>query len=79
MSGEKNDGIAPEYTERRDDTSLPASEKMSVGRYLATRLSTLKPPMDRVENPIKLLGMLTTRQWMYWLVAFIAWTWVCLH
>ena len=48
---------------------------MSAGRYLATRLSTLKPPMDKLENPFKLLAMLNFQQWMFFLVAFVGWTW----
>ncbi|EMC96425.1 hypothetical protein BAUCODRAFT_70264 [Baudoinia panamericana UAMH 10762] len=48
---------------------------MSVGRYLATRLPTLKPPMDRVENPFSLLATLSLKQWMFFLCAFLAWTW----
>lgn len=50
-------------------------EHMSAGRYLATRFSTLKPPMEKVPNPIRLLRMLNFQQWMFFLVAFIAWTW----
>ncbi len=50
-------------------------EHMSVGRYLATRLPTLKPPMRRAPNPFKLLAMLNFQQWMFFLVGFIAWTW----
>ncbi|CAD0022388.1 unnamed protein product [Aureobasidium pullulans] len=48
---------------------------MSAGRYLATRISTLKPPMTKVRNPISLLRMLNTQQWLFFSVAFIAWTW----
>ena len=48
---------------------------MSAGRYAATRISTLKPPMAKAPNPIKLLRMLNFQQWMFFLVAFIAWTW----
>lgn len=48
---------------------------MSVGRYIATRIPTLKPPMAKVPNPIRLLRMLNFQQWMFFLVAFLAWTW----
>ncbi|KAF2137141.1 uncharacterized protein K452DRAFT_329368 [Aplosporella prunicola CBS 121167] len=48
---------------------------MSVGRYIATRIPTLKPPMAKAPNPFKLLTLLNTQQWMFFLVAFIAWTW----
>lgn len=68
-----------EYAEKRDDTAFPGAGetpvKMSAGRYLATRFSTLKPPMDPVENPFKVLALLNTKQWLSFLVAFIAWTW----
>ena len=79
MSDGKRD-LSPEYNEdQRDDARLPATgetpQKMGVGRYLATRFSTLKPPMDKVENPITVLRLLNTKQWLNFLVAFIAWTW----
>ncbi|KAF2789901.1 sugar transporter family protein, partial [Melanomma pulvis-pyrius CBS 109.77] len=48
---------------------------MSVGRYVSTRISSLKPPMTRVQNPISLLRLLNTQQWLFFLVAFFAWTW----
>lgn len=49
--------------------------KMSAGKYLATRITTLKPPMNKVANPIALLRLLNGQQWLFFLVAFIAWTW----
>jgi SHS family lactate transporter-like MFS transporter len=55
---------------------VPAShEKISAGRYAATRITTLKPAMAKVQNPIALLRLLNLQQWMFFLVAFIAWTW----
>ncbi|KAF2435520.1 carboxylic acid transporter protein-like protein [Tothia fuscella] len=56
-------------------TTYEPREKMSIGCYLSTRVSTLKPPMHKAENPFKLLAMLNFQQWMFFLVAFIAWTW----
>ena len=53
-----------------------APEQMGIGRYLATRLTTLKPPMSKAPNPIRLLRMLNTQQWLFWLVGFCGWTWV---
>ncbi|KAH7072204.1 carboxylic acid transporter protein-like protein [Paraphoma chrysanthemicola] len=50
-------------------------EKMSAGRYAATRLTTLKPARDKVPNPITLLRMLNLQQWLFFLVAFFAWSW----
>ncbi|CAI4219346.1 unnamed protein product [Parascedosporium putredinis] len=48
---------------------------MSAGEYMRTRLSTLRPPMNRVKNPIPLLRMLNGRQWAFFGVALAAWTW----
>src|SRR6201996_3244236 len=77
MANEK-DGDTPHHS-NGDETALPVrdepTERMSIGRYLATRLPTLKPPMDPLENPFKLLALLNFRQWMFFLVAFFGWTW----
>jgi len=80
MSSDGKRGYSPEYDEgQRDDARLPATGetpvKMSAGRYLATRFSTLKPPMDKVENPITVLRLLSTKQWLFFLCAFAAWSW----
>jgi len=48
---------------------------VSVGRYLATRVSTLKPAHDKVANPLSLLRLLNLQQWLFFLVAFFAWSW----
>jgi len=61
------------------DVPLHESEtphKMSPGKYAATRISTLKPPMHKAPNPFKLLAMLSGKQWLFFLVGFFAW--VCL-
>lgn len=44
-----------------------ASEN-SIGRYLATRLSTLKPPMNKAPNPFKTLALLNRQQWVLFMV-----------
>lgn len=80
MSYDKGESSSPEYHEdRRDDAPLPATgetrHKMGIGRYLATRITTLKPPMDKVENPITVLRLLSPKQWLFFLCAFTAWTW----
>ncbi|KAL8298004.1 hypothetical protein RB597_007032 [Gaeumannomyces tritici] len=53
----------------------PPWRGMSTGRYLATRVSSLKPPMTKAPNPIRLLLMLDRHCWAFFLVAFVAWTW----
>jgi SHS family lactate transporter-like MFS transporter len=50
-------------------------EKMSAGKYFKTRITTLKPPMQKAENPFKTLRLLNRLQWMQFLIAFIAWSW----
>lgn len=50
-------------------------EHMSAGRYLATRFSTLKPPMNKAPNPFRLVAMLNRRQWAFFFIGFIAWSW----
>jgi len=53
----------------------PTDENMSISRYAATRVSTLKPTFDKAPNPFKLLALLNFQQWMFFLVAFLAWSW----
>lgn len=79
--------VSDEHYERDDPDHINAvatghkvgpddpNAKVSIGRYLATRIPTLKPPMDKVENPFALLMMLNFKQWMFFLVAFLGWTW----
>ncbi|KAI9777171.1 MAG: hypothetical protein M1839_009014 [Geoglossum umbratile] len=47
----------------------------SIGRYVATRFSTILPVFDPAPNPIRLLGLLNLQQWLFFLVAFFAWSW----
>lgn len=68
-----------EKTEARDASPAlresPDHEGISVKEYCMTRLSSLKPPMNKVENPFKLLAMLNARQWSFFTLAFLAWSW----
>jgi SHS family lactate transporter-like MFS transporter len=66
---EKNTGNAP--LEHIDTTE----QHMSAKEYAMTRISTLRPPMAKAANPFKLLALLNTQQWMFFLVAFFAWSW----
>lgn len=79
MATEKAGDSGHAYTERRDDAPYPntgePANDMSTGRYLATRISSLRPPMDKVENPITVLRLLNAKQWLFFLCSFIAWTW----
>jgi SHS family lactate transporter-like MFS transporter len=58
-----------------NDANSTATQKMSVGKYIVTRLPTLKPPMHNAPNPIALLRLLSTKQWLFFAVGFIGWTW----
>lgn len=68
--GEKH-AVSPQVT----GTHESHAPRPSAGNYLATRVSTLKPPMNKAPNPITLLRMLNRRQWAFFFVAFFAWTW----
>lgn len=70
-----------DYTDEKTRGDSPSSEyvehdeHMSAGRYIATRIPTLKPPMNKAPNPFSLLRLLNTQQWLFFLVAFFAWSW----
>ena len=75
-----NHAESPQYDEDIHDTNRARDENtlghnMSVGQYLATRLSTLKPAMATAPNPFRLLALLNTQQWLFFGVGFIGWTW----
>lgn len=53
----------------------PPHHGMSAGKYLATRVSTLKPAMAKAPNPWRLVRMLNRHHWAFFFVAFWAWTW----
>lgn len=53
----------------QEKAGAPASyEGQSAGRYLATRISSLKPPLHKIPNPFKALGLLNKQQWLFFLV-----------
>ncbi|POS69426.1 sugar transporter family protein [Diaporthe helianthi] len=53
----------------------PPHHGMSAGQYLASRFTSLKPPMSKLPNPLKLIMTLNGHHWAFFLVAFFAWTW----
>lgn len=57
------------------DTSLFENPPMGAGRYTATRFSSLKPPMNKSANPFALLRMLSAKDWTFFTVAWLGWTW----
>ncbi|KAI9890754.1 MAG: hypothetical protein M1814_003684 [Vezdaea aestivalis] len=57
------------------DLSTTSSTHMTASRYIRTRISSLKPPMDKAPNPIAVLRLLNKQQWLFFLVAFLAWSW----
>lgn len=56
-----------------DEQHHPPHHGMSAGKYIATRLTTLRPPMTKAPNPIRLLQSVTRTQWAFFAVAFFAW------
>lgn len=75
MEHYSNDKMRDDSRDGDPRYEIPETQQMSVGRYFATRISTLKPPMHKAPNPFKLLAMLNFQQWMFFLVAFLAWSW----
>ncbi|KAK5053060.1 hypothetical protein LTR84_002034 [Exophiala bonariae] len=63
------------HAEDYDHERNLSNRHMSVGKYAATRITTLKPPMAKAPNPFTLLAMLNKQQWLFFLVAFFAWSW----
>lgn len=57
----------------------PPHHGMSAGQYIASRFTSLKPPMSKLPNPISLLMVLNGHHWGFFLVAFFAWVRVELH
>lgn len=51
----------------------PPHHGMSASQYIASRFSSLKPPMSKLPNPVKLIMMLNGHHWAFFLVAFFAW------
>ncbi len=78
MSYEKGGDNMPQVESQSNGRKIirdHPDDHMSVGQYLKTRITTLRPPMDKIENPFTLLGLLNFKQWMFFLVAFLGWTW----
>ncbi|KAI5288155.1 hypothetical protein KEM52_001281 [Ascosphaera acerosa] len=53
----------------------PDLSPRAMGRFLLSRIPTLKPAMDPIPNPFKLLAMLGWMQWLQFLCGFLAWSW----
>lgn len=70
---EKAAPIEPAQTTTSTVADNAPHHGMSAGKYLATRFSSLQPPMNKAPNPIRLLSMVTRRQWAFFAVAFIGW------
>ena len=67
------DSRAREGSGTLEPSIMSQPHRMSAGEYMRTRLSTLRPPMNRIKNPIPLLRMLNGRQWAFFGVALAAW------
>ena len=49
--------------------------RMSVGEYIATRFTSLRPPLNTTPNPITSLRKLNRRHWQFVMVAWLGWMW----
>lgn len=56
-----------------DEQDHPPHHGMSAGQYITTRFSTLRPPMNKAPNPVRLIRSITGIQWAFFMVAFFAW------
>ncbi|KAJ5115999.1 hypothetical protein N7456_000347 [Penicillium angulare] len=46
-----------------------------ISRYFATRITSLKPPKNKLRNPYAVLRELTSHQWLMFAAGFLGWTW----
>jgi hypothetical protein len=56
--------------------NAPLHHGTSAGEYLRSRISSLKPPLLEVPNPIRLLRSVNRTQWAFFFVAFAAWVYL---
>lgn len=59
----------PHHNEAPVSAADEGGPRMSIVRYLVTRISTLKPPMNPAPNPLKALTLLNKQQWLFFLVS----------
>ena len=48
---------------------------MAPRSFIAERIHSLKPTFDPATNPLKLLQSLSKKQWAFFFIGFLAWTW----
>ncbi|KAJ5833337.1 hypothetical protein N7474_001648 [Penicillium riverlandense] len=65
----------PQQTNEEATSSPEIEEHVSGMQYVMTRIPTLVPPMRPAPNPFKALALLNRQQWLFFLVAFLGWTW----
>ncbi|KAL5356767.1 major facilitator superfamily domain-containing protein [Aspergillus floccosus] len=61
--------------ERGGSVDEDETHSVGLGKYLLTRIPTLVPPMNPAPNPFKALTLLNRQQWLFFLVAFLGWSW----
>ncbi|CAI5708154.1 unnamed protein product [Hyaloperonospora brassicae] len=67
--------LTPQGSDCLSADSVPRDEELSLKAYCRTRITSLRPPMKQVANPLQVLAQLDRLQWLQFLVAFVAWTW----
>ncbi|KAI9874503.1 MAG: hypothetical protein M1830_009680 [Pleopsidium flavum] len=46
-----------------------------IAHYFLTRPTSLKPPRNKLGNPIRILRELDRHQWLMFFAGFLGWTW----
>lgn len=44
-----------------------------IGRYFTTRVTSLKPPKAKMQDPIAILRQLDAHQWFMFCAGFVGW------
>lgn len=65
------------------DTYMDEVDQMTVGqkiknfpKYVKHQIISLKPPGEVPMNPWRCLRLLNRRQWAFFFIGFLGWTWV---
>jgi len=67
----------------RQESKMSTVSEMTVAEriknfplYVKHQIVTLKPPGEKPSNPIKCLMLLNWRQWQFFFLGLLGWTWV---
>jgi MFS transporter, SHS family, lactate transporter len=64
-------------TPEEDVNNMTAGQKIkNFPRYVQRQIISLKPPGEVPMNPWKCLRLLNRRQWAFFFIGFLGWSWV---